>query len=506
VESPPEVLVARGVAKAYGGVSALVSGAITLRAGEIHAMVGENGAGKSTLVKVLCGVISPDAGDVRLDGKPVDFGSARVATGRGIAYVAQELSMFPDLSVRDNLFPLSPPRRLGLVDRAAMDRTAAPVLERLGLEVDMAGPVRDLTLADRQLLEIGRAMLARPRVLVLDEPTSALGRETVQRLDGVLRGLAGEGLALLYISHFLEEVMRVADRVTVLRDGRTVLDDAATSDVDLDRLVETMIGGTRTESAPTGPRPTTPPRADRRLRLVDVEVPGRLRGVSLQISPGEIVGVAGLQGSGHTDVLRAVCGQVIPTSGKVFLPGDISPSGMRHALRSGVGLVPSDRKGVGLMLDKPVWENVAAAQWLGVSRGGPVLRRAAQRERAAEVLRGLRFTGDIDAPTMQLSGGNQQKVVFAKWLETDPDVMVLDDPTRGVDVGARAEMHEVIRGLAAKGRAVLIASSDLAELCELCDRVAVLQRGRIVRVLTGEQLQQRTLSTAMNAGFVAAGR
>ncbi|WP_198412606.1 sugar ABC transporter ATP-binding protein [Nocardioides mangrovicus] len=491
------------MAKSYGGVAALREGRITLREGEIHALVGENGAGKSTFVKVLCGITPSDAGEVTLDGARLSLANPREATAHGIGFVAQELSLFPDLSVRDNLFPLSPERRLGLVDRKALDRRAAPVLERLGLGVDPAGAVGDLDLADRQLLEIGRAMLSDPRVLVLDEPTSAQGRDSVERLVGVLRGLADDGMALLYISHFLEEVLSLADRVTVLRDGRTVLDDVARPEVDLDRLVVAMIGEQPTGEA-ARPAPAEMREADdRRLRLVDVEVPGRLHGVSLEVAPGEIVGVAGLQGAGHVDVLRAVCGQVRPSAGRVRLPGGRQPRSLRDALCHGVGLVPSDRKGVGLMLDRSAWENVAAARWLGIGRGGPWLRRSAERARAVEVLGSLGFRGDLDAPTQELSGGNQQKVVFAKWLETDPAVMVLDDPTRGVDIGARAEMHDVIRRLAARGRAVLLASSDLAELCELCDRVAVLQRGRIVAELGGADLEQLGLSRAMNAGFVA---
>ena len=498
------VLAARDVVKTYGGVTALSDAAITLRAGEIHALVGENGAGKSTLVKVICGVVAPDAGTVSVDGEAVSFGSSRDAGAAGISFVAQELTLFPELSVRENLFPLTPQRRLGLINRRALDRQARPVLERLGLDVEMHTPAGELSLADQQLLEIGRALLAEPRVLVLDEPTSAQSRQAVARLESVLRAVATEGLAILYISHYLEEVMRIADRITVMRDSRTVLDDVAASTVDLDRLVEAMIGGALAQVPSPADRPDLVEERDsRRLRLVDVSVDDRLQGVTMHVSPGEIVGVAGLQGAGHAEVLRVVCGQVRPSGGDVFLPGDVRPRSLRHAFAHGVGLVPSDRKAVGLMLEKQVWENVVAAQWLGLGRGGTWLRRRAFQQRSAAMLRRLRLRGDVESTVSQLSGGNQQKVVFAKWLETEPSVMVLDDPTRGVDIGARAEMHEVVRGLAVQGKAVLIASTDLAELVELCDRVAVFQRGRLVRELAGAELDQKTLSTAMNAGFAA---
>jgi ABC-type sugar transport system ATPase subunit len=491
--------------KTYGGVTALSRARITLRAGEIHGLVGENGAGKSTLVKILCGVLHPDAGTIRIDQAEVSFGNPRDAAAAGVAFVAQELSLFPELSVRENLFPLTPLRRLGLIHRRALDAQAIPVLERLALDVEMHTPVGDLSLADQQLLEIGRALLARPRILILDEPTSAQSKQAVARLETVLRAVAREGIAILYISHFLEEVMRIADRITVMRDSRTVLDDAAAQGVDLDQLVEAMIGGALGRPTAGRPRPPEPmeDRDVRRLRLIDVEVPDRLHGVTLHVSPGEVVGVAGLQGAGHGEVLRVVCGQVRPSAGQVLLPGGVRPTSLRHAFAHGVGLVPSDRKAVGLMLDKRVWENVVAAQWLGLGRGGAWLRRRRQQQRSEAMLRRLRLRGDVDTTVSQLSGGNQQKVVFAKWLETEPSVMVLDDPTRGVDIGARAEMHEVIRGLAAQGKAVLIASTDLAELVELCDRIAVFQRGRQVSELSGVELDQKTLSTAMNAGFAA---
>ncbi|MGH3319895.1 MAG: sugar ABC transporter ATP-binding protein [Streptosporangiaceae bacterium] len=498
------VLLARDLAKRYGGVTALQDASVALRAGEVHGLVGENGAGKSTLVKILCGVVAPDDGEVSVDGATVSFASSREASAAGIAFVAQELSLFPDLSVRENLFPNRPPRRLGLINGRAIDERARPVLAQLGLDVDMRARAGDLPLADQQLLEICRAMLQQPRVLILDEPTSAQSKEAVDRLARVLASLADRGLAILYISHFLEEVIRMASRISVMRDGRIALPGVEASWVSLTRLVEAMIGGAapaddaRNARIPTG----SVDRSTRGLVLREVSVPGVLDEFSMETAPGEVVGVAGLQGAGHLAVLEAVCGRVRPSRGEVLLPGGVKPRSLRHAYASGVGLVPSDRKRLGLMLDRRVWENISSVSWLGLGRGSAWQRRRVFHTRAAALLDRLRVRGDADTVVGQLSGGNQQKIVFAKWMDTDPSVMVLDDPTRGVDIGARAEMHAVIGKLAAQGKIVVVASTDLAELVELCDRVVVLQRGRVVDELAGERLDERALSTAMNAGFV----
>ncbi|HEX7738465.1 MAG TPA: sugar ABC transporter ATP-binding protein [Marmoricola sp.] len=501
---PGDVLVARDLTKRYGGVVAISSAGITLRSGQIHALVGENGAGKSTLVKILCGVTDADSGTITLDDAPVSFANSREAGAAGVALVAQELSLFPDLSVRENLFPLDPARRFGLISHATLDRRAAPVLERLGLDVDTGARLGDLTIADQQLVEIAKAMLRSPRVLILDEPTSALPQAAVARLDSVLHSLADDGLAVLYISHFLEEVMRVADRITVMRDSRTVLADAPVGEIDLDRLVSVMIGEDKQRVSSDVRRATHAARDVADLRLVGASLAGALHEVDLNARRGEIVGVAGLQGSGHTVILDAVCGRVRLDAGEVLLPGGVRPKSMRHAYANGVAFVPSDRKGLGLMLDRTVAENISSVAWLGLGRGGLWQRSRQQRRVADQMIDRLRIRGVADTRVGDLSGGNQQKVVFAKWMATDPKVLVLDDPTRGVDIGARAEMHDVIKSLAGQGRIVLVASTDLAELCEVCDRVAVFQRGRLVRTLVGEELDEATLSTAMNAGFAVA--
>ncbi|MGI5202226.1 sugar ABC transporter ATP-binding protein [Spirillospora sp. CA-108201] len=493
------MLVASGLVKHYGGVTALDGVGITLDAGEVHALVGENGAGKSTLVKIISGVVRPEGGVVELDGARVRFADARQAAAQGVAIVSQELMTYDDLTVLENLFPYGAPRRGGLVSTREMRRLAGPVLAELGLDVPPHARVGELPLADRQLLEICRALLQEPRVLILDEPTSALPRDAAARLAAVTRRLAGRGLAVLYISHFLEEVMRVATRVTVLRDGRVVLPGEPAADVGLDSLVTAMLGQPARDAAAATAAPRRPGGAA--VALTGVTVPGRLREVSLTAEGGEIVGLAGLQGSGHLAVLDAVCGRARPSSGTVRLPGGRTPRSARHAVTAGVAYISGDRKGRGLMLDKPLWENITSVSWLGQGRGGPMPRRARLVERSRGHMERLRVRGDVLDRAGNLSGGNQQKAVLAKWLDADPAVLALDDPTRGVDVGARTELHDIVRGLAAGGKVVLIASSDLAELVELCHRVVVLQRGRIVDALAGERLTEPELSLAMNAGF-----
>jgi ABC-type sugar transport system ATPase subunit len=493
------MLRATGLVKRYGGVTALDGADIDLRGGEIHALVGENGAGKSTLVKILSGVVQPDAGEVTLDAAPVRFAGPRDAAARGIAIVAQELSLFPDLTVAENLFIQSLPRRHGLLSTAAMERRAAPVLADLGLaDVPTRAPAGELNLADRQLLEVSRALLAQPKVLILDEPTSALPAAAVQRLQAVLHRVAERGIAVLYISHFLQEVRQTADRISVLRDGRPALSGVPATDLELDDLVRAMLG----ESAPGKNRPAAAlAKTGAGLALTHVSVPGRLDDVSLAVAPGEIVGVAGLEGAGHLAVLELVCGLNRPSAGRVQLPGGPGPRSFREAVRRGVAFVPGDRKRFGLMLDQTVWENATAVRWLGLGAGTWWQRRRDLQARASANLRRMRFHGDIHGLAGELSGGNQQKVVFAKWLDADPSVIVLDDPTRGVDVGARGEMHEIVRELAGAGRVVLLASTDLAELTELCDRVVVLRRGRVAGELTAGELTERRLGTAVNAGL-----
>ncbi|MFG2002844.1 sugar ABC transporter ATP-binding protein [Spirillospora sp. NPDC048911] len=483
------MLTATGLTKHFGGVVALDDAGIELVSGQVHGLVGENGAGKSTLVKILCGVLRPDAGTITIENHPVRLTDARRAAAHGVAVVSQELMTFGDLIVLENLFPHN-----RMAGKRELARRAAPVLAELGLSAPPHARVGTLPLADRQLLEICRALLQEPRILVLDEPTSTLPREAVARLEQTIRGLAKRGLAVLYISHYLEDVMRIAQRVTVLRNGRTVLTGRETTKVSLGSLVEAMLGEAIPPTTPTR-RPTSNGPA---LHLTDVTTP-HLHKVSLTATAGEIVGLAGLQGAGHLAVFDVICGRKHPTSGQVTLPSGTTPRSFRQAVAAGVAYISGDRKARGLMLDRPVWENLTAVRSLGLGRDGALPPRRPRQARAQTQATKLRISSDLTLPASALSGGNQQKTVLGKWLDAAPTLALLDDPTRGVDVRARLEVHDLIRDLAESGRPVLIASSDLTELTELCHRVLIFQHGQITAELT--DATEQDLSLAMNAGF-----
>ncbi|HEX3807846.1 MAG TPA: sugar ABC transporter ATP-binding protein [Gaiellaceae bacterium] len=494
---------ARDIRKAYGGVVALHGVDFTVRAGSAHALLGENGAGKSTLVKIIGGAVRPDDGTLSLDGRPVRFQSTAEAVAAGVAVVSQELNLFPDLDVLSNLFPMREPKLGPFVDRGAMTEQAAAVLDELGLHVALTQTVASLTLAQRQLLEIARALVSNPRVLVLDEPTSALEAQGVDRLMEILNVVRARQVGVVYVSHVLEEVMSLCDEVTVLRDGRTVIEAAPRSDLTVPAIVAAMLGDRelhRPQAAADAARDVDE-RRQGVLQLEHVTVDRRLRDVSLAVESGEVVGLAGLAGSGHLAVLEAVFGLRRVSGGRILAPGGRAVRSQREALARGVALVSGDRHRVGLMLDKPVWENIAQVRAVALRRAGHLIRRGALRARARRHVERLNVrVPHVDVTVGRLSGGNQQKIVFAKWLEISPSVLLLDDPTRGVDVGTKAEMHDLIRAEAAAGAAVLLASTDIDELATVCDRVVVFFHHEICAVLDGDDLAQHAILEAMNTG------
>ncbi len=506
-------LEAQGIRKTYGGVIALDDASFSVRSGSVHALLGENGAGKSTLVKVMTGAVRPDAGTLRLGGQEVHFSSTADAVRHGVAVVAQELSLFPHLDILSNLFPMREPRRGPIVDRRRMVELATPVLESLGVSHAPGTLVGSLDLAERQLVEIAKALVAKPAVLLLDEPTSALETGASERLLGILRVLREADVAVVYVSHILEEVMSLCDEVTVLRDGRVVMAAEPLAGLTLPLIVDAMLGRTskvardETLAVPVRPAVASPDEAGagRAELLVDhVTTRSGLTDVSFRVRAGEVVGLAGLAGSGPIAMLGVMAGLEPVSGGDVRLPGDRPrPTSFRQAIDRGVAYVSGDRRRLGLMLDKPIWENIVQVRTMGMLRDGHFLRIRQLQARAETLARSLAVrTPSVRLNAGKLSGGNQQKVVIAKWLDTQPTTILLDDPTRGVDVGARAEINGLLHAAAAGGAVVIFHSTDLEELASACDRVLVFYRGSICGELAGEAMDATAILRLMNTGIL----
>ncbi|MCD2170997.1 sugar ABC transporter ATP-binding protein [Microbacterium sp. JC 701] len=477
--TPDHALELRRVMKSFGPVVALRSGSLVLDRGSIHALIGENGAGKSTLVKIIAGLYRRDDGDFLLDGESVDFASTAQSKAAGIAVIYQEPTLFPDLSVTENIFMgRQPIGRLGRIDRAAMREEATQIFQRLGVALDPDRVTEGLSIADQQIIEIAKAISLDARVLIMDEPTAALSGVEVERLFAVARSLRDEGRALLFISHRFDEVFALCDTVTVMRDGAYV-HTTPLADTTVDDLVRQMVGRDVTELFPK--LPSTP--GDVVLEVDGLTRKGVFRDVSFSLRAGEIVGLAGLVGAGRSEVARAIFGVDSYETGTVRLNGAVLPKGdVRRATARGLALVPEDRRKQGLVLDEGVSRNITLAIRAKLSRWG--LLRAADENRAArEWASRLEVkTAALDATTGTLSGGNQQKVVIGKWLATEPKVLIVDEPTRGIDVGTKSEVHRLLSELAQQGLAILMISSELPEVLGMADRVLVMREGR----LTGE--------------------
>ena len=500
VPGSPSAISVAGLRKAYGGIQALTGVDLAVDAGTVHAVVGENGAGKSTLMKILAGAVHPDDGEIQIAGEPVHLGSPADARALGVGIVYQELSLFPERSVLANLFPDQQPTRFGLVDRAEMRRRAMPVLARLGLKSQPGTLVGSLDIAERQLVELSRVLIERPRVLILDEPNSALNERETRRLFAVLRELSADGITILYVSHRLEEVFEIADRITVMRNGAIVMtvDRAAAT---MGRVVEAMVGTSPAALFP--PRPADGPAAAApSIAVTDLTVDDELRGVSFETRPGEIIGLAGLEGSGVATLLGVMFGTRRATGGMVaYADGRGEPTSPTAAARRGISLVPADRRNQGLMLESSVETNIAQVRVGTMRARRPWLDRRAMRAAARRQIDALRIRADGPATIVgQLSGGNQQKVVVGKWLEVSPTVFLLDDPTRGVDVGAKREIYRLIRDLADSGRTVLFRSTELPEIVGLADRILVFYRGRLVVEAKGGEIDDHGLLHAINTG------
>lgn len=488
-----------GISKHFAGTRALEDVNFACRAGSIHAILGENGAGKSTLIKIMSGVVRPDAGSLALQGIDSRFASPAEAARAGIVCIFQELSLVPDLSVADNISLADPPRRYGLIDRRAQRRRAEELLARMGCEdVDPSLLVRDLSLSRRQMVEIAKALGQSPRVLILDEATSALTSRDVETVYGLLEQLRSEGVASLFISHRMHEVERLCDTLSVFRNGRHVETFAKGSRSD-NEIVRMMIGRDVTAQFP--PKPASVGRQPH-LVVSGLRWENRLNGVDLKVGKGEIVGLGGLDGQGQKELLLALFGVLRGVEGKVRAGETTGLPASPADAKSGparLALVPEDRKTEGLMLPMSIGDNLLAAAYDKVSRGPFIdsgLERLAVNDAIAKLQIKLGTPADAVAT---LSGGNQQKVVIAKWLMTDPGIILLNDPTRGIDVGTKQEIYRLMRALADEGRAILFYSTDYAELIGCCDRVAVMYGGRVVTELAGDAIgEEAIIAAALN--------
>jgi rhamnose transport system ATP-binding protein len=483
----------RAVGKSFGAVQALRDVHLDLIAGEAHALVGENGAGKSTLAKILAGVHAPDTGTMSIDGVPVTFAGPAAARAAGIAVIHQEPTLFPDLSVAENIFMgRQPLRSLRRVDRAAMRRLAANLFARLGVRLDPDRPARGLSIADQQLVEIAKALSLEARVLVMDEPTAALSGVEVDRLFNVTQSLRQAGAAVLFISHRFDEVFALCQRITVMRDGAWVSTDPI-DNVTVDQVVRRMVGR---EVSSLYPKLETDP-GEVLLDVRGLSRHGVFSEVTFQVRSGEIVALAGLVGAGRSEVVRAVFGIDEYDEGEVRVAGRrLKPASPAVAIAAGLALVPEDRRQQGLVMDLSVERNATLARRWPLSRFG-LLRRAAERAEADTWTRRLYVkSAGLANPVSTLSGGNQQKVVLAKWLATAPRVLLVDEPTRGIDVGTKAEVHHLLSQLAADGVAILMVSSELPEVLGMADRVLVMHEGRLVADLPGDRATEETVMFA----------
>jgi ABC-type sugar transport system ATPase subunit len=478
------------VSKSFAGNQALKNVSMELKSGEIHCLVGENGAGKSTIIKILAGQYQPDVGHLLLDESLIHLGNPRDARNHGIAVIHQELQLIPDMTIAENIslgqWPL---HKTGMIDKGAMIERAGKVMKQLGLEMDPHLKISSLSTGQQQLVEIARALSFEAKVMILDEPTASLAQSEAEYLIKTVRRLRDDGVAILYVSHRLEEVYEIADTISVFRDGENV-GTIPRADIVPDQIVHLMVGKSVSLNRPERRQKGEPVLQVRQLTRNDV-----LRQISFDLHKGEILGLGGLIGSGRTEVLRCLFGLDPIHHGDIVLNGKkITIRNPYEAIHQGIGLVPEDRKLQGLMLGLSVSKNTGIAVWKSqLSRWG-FIRKDKEIALAETYQKDLNIkTQSINTPILSLSGGNQQKVLLARWIAIHPQILLLDEPTRGVDIGARAEIQEVIEKLVNQGVSVLLVSSDIEELLQLSDRIMVMRNGKMVAELAGESMNKEVI-------------
>ena len=470
----------KGINKSFAGNPVLKNAQFELADGEIHALVGENGAGKSTLMKILTGVYTRDGGEVLVDGRPVNFTHPKEAEAAGIVFIYQEINAMPDLSVTENMFIGREIRkRFGVIDKVKMEQQAEEVLQRLGVRIRVKKPMGELSIGQQQMIEVAKALMVDAKVIIMDEPTAAMTLEETRTLFRILGDLKKKGVSVIYISHRMEEIFEICDRVTVLRDGQFI-GTRRIGETDMNSLIRMMIGREIGERFPA--RNCTV--GDTVLEVGDFTRAGAFSGVSFSIRAGEVLGVSGLMGAGRTEIMQAIFGYLPHDSGKIRVLGkEVDIRSPRQAKKLGIGFITEDRKTEGLMLEDSIQKNVGLPNLSQISRHG-VLDSKKDDEMVRDAIHDLsiRCSGPAEA-CENLSGGNQQKVVFAKWIFIDPKILILDEPTRGVDVGAKKEIYSIINRLAEKGVAVIMVSSELPEILGMSDRVMVVHEGEVAGIL-----------------------
>lgn len=488
----------KGISKSFGPVKVLEAVDFSVVGGEIHALMGENGAGKSTLMKILSGVYVPDAGAIVIDGKPAAIRSTNDAESLGIAIIHQELNLIPQLSVMENLFLGREPQRFGMIDSGRMRSDAAAWLSRVGAQhIDKDREAGSLSIGQQQLVEIARALSLKAQVLIMDEPTAALTDHEIETLFEIMRGLKAQGIAIVYVSHRMEEMFEVCDKVSVLRDGHFV-GERMIRDTNFEEIVKLMIGRELHERFPTREGAL----GNVRLEVNDLADENKISQIHFEVRAGEVLGIAGLMGSGRSEILRTLFGLKRKTSGEIKLDGAaLTIHGPSDAIAAGIGFVTEDRKTQGLVLGMSVRENATLVHLEEYAHAGIVDARAEARA-ADQLISELHIHArDSEIEVKSLSGGNQQKVVFAKWLAKPPKVLLLDEPTRGVDVGGKNEIYQIMNHLAASGTAIVMVSSELPEVLAMSDRILVMNEGRQAAVLSAKTTNQEQIMQAAAGGM-----